>query len=109
MSAPTPPPSPRSPSPLPLPRIAESGAAGRRPGNTRLSGPPPRARRAELAAALGLLVAPAHLLLAQAGLVLAVLGGITAGVSGWRPLWLAVPAAAGAAWTAQLGVGRAVT
>jgi hypothetical protein len=109
MSAPTPPPSPRSPSPLPLPRIAESGAAGRRPGNTRLSGPPQRARRAELAAALGLLVVLAHLLLAQVTLVLAVLGVITGRVSRWRPLWLAVPAVAGAAWTAQLGVGRAVT
>ncbi len=112
MSAPIPPPSPRSPSSLPLPRTAESGAAGRLPGDTRLSGqlgPPTRARRAELAAALGLLGVLAHLLFAQVTLVLAVLGVITGRVSRWRPLWLAAPAAVGAAWTAQLGVGRAVT
>ncbi len=51
----------------------------------------------------------AHLLFAQVTLVLAVLGVITGRVSRWRPLWLAAPAAVGAAWTAQLGVGRAVT
>lgn len=51
----------------------------------------------------------AHLLLAQATLILAAVGVLTSRISRWRPLWLAVPAAAGTAWTAQLGVGRAVT
>ena len=50
----------------------------------------------------------AHLLFAQATLVLAALGVITGRISRWRPLWLAGPAAAGAAWTAQLGVSRAM-
>jgi hypothetical protein len=50
-----------------------------------------------------------HLLFAQVTLVLAALGVITGRVGRWRPLWLAAPAAAGAAWTAQLGIGRAVT
>ena len=98
MSAPTP------------PRIAEPGAAGRLPRykrEARLPAGPDRARRAELAAALGVLGLLAHLLLAQATLILAVLALLTGRVSRWRPLWLAVPAAAGLAWTAQIGVGRA--
>jgi len=114
MSAPTPP-APPPPSPTPPartpPRIAEPGAAGRPPGSkreARLPAAPDQARRAELAAALGVLCLLAHLLLAQVTLILTVLALITGRVSRWRPLWLAVPAAAGLAWTAQIGAGRAV-
>lgn len=95
----------------PPPRIAEPGAAGRLPRykrEARLPVGPDRAPRAELAALLGVLGLLAHLLLAQATLILVVLALLTSRVSRWRPLWLTVPAAAGLAWTAQIGVGRAV-
>lgn len=49
----------------------------------------------------------AHLLLAPATLALTLAALITGRVSGWRPHWLAVPAGAGAIWTAAIGVRRA--
>jgi hypothetical protein len=100
---------PRLPTP---PRTADHAAAGPLPRASRLPrlpAGPDRVRRAELAAALGVAALLAQLLLAQAALILAVTGVLTSRISRWRPLWLAGPAAAGLAWTAQLGVGRAVT
>lgn len=98
-------PTPSAPTP---PRIADPGAAGRLPREARLPAGPDGPRRAELAAALGVLGLLIHLLLAQATLILTVLALLTSRVARWRPLWLAVPAAAGLAWTAQIGLGRAV-
>jgi hypothetical protein len=50
----------------------------------------------------------AHLLFAQLTLLLLGCGLITGRVSRWRPLWLAVPAAAGTLWVAAIGLSRAV-
>lgn len=86
----------------------ELDATGRPPRAARLPGGPDSARRAELAAVLGVLVVLVHLLLAQATLILAAADILTSRISRWRPLWLTLPAAAGLAWTAQIGVGPAV-
>ena len=86
----------------------ELDANGRPPRAARLPGGPDSARRAELAAILGVLVVLVHLLLAQATLILAAVALVASRISRWRPLWLALPAAAGLAWTAQIGVGPAV-
>jgi hypothetical protein len=72
----------------------------------RLPRPPGRAR--ELTAALAVAVLLAHLLLAQITLVLSVLLLALGRLGRWRPSWLAVPAAAGIAWIAATGPGRAV-
>lgn len=86
----------------------ELDATGRPPRAARLPGGPDRARPGELAAGLGVLAVLVHLLLAQATLILAATALLTSRISRWRPLWLAVPAAVGLAWTAQIGVGPAV-
>jgi hypothetical protein len=89
----------------PAPRSAGAtippAAAGHLPG---LSG---RLRR-DLTAALAVAAVLAHLLFAQAALALVVILLVTGRVTRWRPLWLAVPAAAGAAWAAATGVPAAL-
>jgi hypothetical protein len=57
---------------------------------------------------LGVLVVLVHLLLAQTTLILAAAALLTSRISRWRPPWLAVPAAVGLAWTAQIGPGPAL-
>jgi hypothetical protein len=71
-----------------------------------LPGPPGRTR--ELMAALAVVAFLVHLLFAQVTLVLAIMLLVTGRTGRWRPLWLAVPAAAGAAWIAAVGAGRAI-
>jgi hypothetical protein len=62
-------------------------------------------RGGAVTAALGVLTIIAHLLLAQLTLVLTAAFRLTGRVARWRPLWLAVPAAAGFVWV--LGIGPA--
>src|SRR6185437_13236824 len=87
-----------------LPRV---GAPERLPQRSRLAGQQTRPWRAQAAAACGVLAVLAHLLLAPATLVLTLAALITGRISGWRPHWLAVPAGAGAIWTAAIGVRHA--
>jgi hypothetical protein len=88
----------------PLPR--RSALPGR-PGSARPAGPGP-SRRGELTAALGVAALVAHLIFAQLTLLLLGCGLVTGRISRWRPLWLAVPAAAGTLWVAAIGLSRAV-
>ena len=90
----------------PTPRTAEPGTAVRPPGDSRLPG---GSGRADRAAALGVLVVLLHLVLAQATLIAAAAAVVTSRITRWRPLWLAAPAGAGTAWTAGIGVRRALT
>jgi hypothetical protein len=71
----------------------------------RLPRPPGRTR--ELTAALAVAVILVHLLLAQVTLALSVLLLALGRLGRWRPSWLAAPAAAGIAWIAATGPGRA--
>jgi hypothetical protein len=71
-----------------------------------LPGPPGRTR--ELTAALAVVALLVHLLFAQVTLALAVILLVTGRIGRWRPPWLAVPAAAGLAWIAAAGGGRAI-
>ena len=64
--------------------------------------------RSELAAAIGVAVVLAQVLFAQVTLVLTVGFLITGRLSRWRPVWLAVPAAAGFAWVLVVGERAAV-
>jgi hypothetical protein len=73
-----------------------------------LPNPPARSRRTDVIAAAGVAVALAHLILAPATLALAAVAAATGRLTRWRPLWLAAPAAGGAAWTAAIGVPRAL-
>jgi hypothetical protein len=89
-------------------RPDDPGGAGyprrlRRPSAGRPARPP---RRAELTAALGVAVVLVHLLFAQVTLVLLGCALMTGAVSRWRPLWLTVPAAAGATAAAAAGPAR---
>jgi hypothetical protein len=60
-------------------------------------------RRGEILAACVVIAVLAHLLFAQLTMVLAAVLFLTAKVTRWRASWLAVPAAAGLAWTAAAG------
>jgi len=60
-------------------------------------------RRGEVVAASAVLVLVAHLLFAQLTLVLAVVFTVVSKATRWRLWWLAVPAAAGLAWTLAIG------
>jgi hypothetical protein len=86
------------------PTASAADRLSRRPG---LPARPGRSRRAELAAAIGVAAVVTQLLFAQGTLILAVCAVLTGRISRWRPLWLAVPAAAGAGWAAAIGPGRA--
>ena len=66
------------------------------------------APRSELAAGAAVTALLAHLLLAQLTLPLTICFMIVGRVSRWRPSWLAVPAAAGLAWAATIGLRPAV-
>jgi hypothetical protein len=65
-------------------------------------------RRAELVAALGVLIVLAHLVFAQLTIVLAVVFYAITKVTRWRPQWLAVPAAIGVIWALAIGPAAAV-
>jgi len=65
-------------------------------------------RRGEVVAAFAVLVVLAHLLFAQLTFVLAVVFAAVSKTSRWRLWWLAVPAAAGLAWTLAIGPRAAV-
>jgi hypothetical protein len=56
----------------------------------------------------GVAVVAVHLILAPAALALAGAVVVTGRLTRWRPLWLTVPAAGGAAWTAAGGLPRAL-
>jgi hypothetical protein len=60
-------------------------------------------RRGEVVAAFAVLVLVAHLLFAQLTFVLAVVFAAVSKTARWRLWWLAVPAAAGLAWTLAIG------
>jgi hypothetical protein len=60
-------------------------------------------RRGEVVAAFAVLVLLAHLLFAQLTLVLAAVFAAVSKTTRWRSWWLAVPAAAGLAWTLAIG------
>jgi len=60
-------------------------------------------RRGEVVAGSAVLVLVAHLLFAQLTLVLAVVFAAVSKTTRWRLWWLAVPAAAGLAWTLAIG------
>jgi hypothetical protein len=60
-------------------------------------------RRGEVVAAFAVLVLVAHLLLAQLTFLLAVVFTAVSKTTRWRLWWLAVPAAAGLAWTLTVG------
>lgn len=65
-------------------------------------------RRAEILAALGVLLVLAHLLLAPAALLLAACCHAVSRISRWRPQWLLVPAATGVAWVLVIGPAAAL-
>ncbi len=65
-------------------------------------------RRGEVIAACSVLVLLAHLLFAQLTLILAIAFAGVGKASRWRRWWLAVPAAAGLAWTLAVGPRAAV-
>jgi hypothetical protein len=85
-----------------------TATADRDPRRPRSLSPGDTPRRGELAAALAAAGLLAHLLLAQLTLLLAVALDLTGRMARWRPLWLAVPAAAGFLWVLAIGPGRAV-
>jgi hypothetical protein len=60
-------------------------------------------RRGEVVAAFAVLALLAHLLFAQLTLVLAVVFAAASKTTRWRLWWLAIPAAAGLAWTLAIG------
>ena len=64
-------------------------------------------RRGEIVAACVVALLLVHLVFAQLTFVLAVIFAVTSKVSRWRLPWLAVPAAAGAAWTLVIGPAAA--
>lgn len=64
-------------------------------------------RRGEVAAACVVLLLAAHLLFAQLTFLLAVAFTGIGKATRWRPSWLAVPAAAGVAWTFAVGPAAA--
>ena len=76
-----------------------------RPGRYLIPGDVPR--RGELIAVCAMLAVVAHLLFAQLTLILAVSFVIVTRLSRWRPVWLAVPAAAGLVWVLAIGPAAA--
>ena len=64
-------------------------------------------RRDEILAAFVVLVVLAHVLFAQLTIILAAVFYLITKVTRWRLSWLAVPAAAGLAWTAAVGLRAA--
>ena len=85
-----------------------TATAERDPRRARSLSPGDTPRRGEVAAALAAAGLIAHLLLAQLTLMLAVAADLTGRVTRWRPLWLAVPAAAGFLWVLAIGPARAL-
>jgi hypothetical protein len=81
--------------------------AERAPRRARYVIPKDMPRRAELLAAAGVALVILHLIFAQLTLVLALIFYGVTRVSRWRPSWLAVPAAAGLAWTLAIGPAAA--
>src|SRR5215472_1477471 len=89
-----------------MPADAVTGAERTpRPGRYLIPGDVPR--RGELIAVCAVLVVVAHLLFAQLTLILAVAFVIITRLSRWRPVWLAVPAAAGLVWVLAIGPAAA--
>jgi hypothetical protein len=89
-----------------MPADAVTGAERMpRPGRYLIPGDVPR--RGELIAACAVLALVAHLLFAQLTLILAVAFVIITRLSRWRPVWLAVPAAAGLVWVLAIGPAAA--
>jgi hypothetical protein len=81
--------------------------AGSMPRRARHLIPTQLPRRGEVVAAFAVLVLLAHLLFAQLTLVLAAVFAAVSKTTRWRLWWLAVPAAAGLAWTLAIGPGAA--
>ncbi len=88
-------------------RALASGLAERAPRRAGQAGPAGFSRRGELAAGLATAAVVAELLLAQLSLVLTACLVAVGRVTRWRPYWLALPAAAGLAWTLAVGPARA--
>jgi hypothetical protein len=65
-------------------------------------------RRAEFVAVLCVCALAAHLVFAQLTIVVAVALFAITKVTRWRPLWLAIPAAAGVIWALAIGPASAV-
>jgi hypothetical protein len=86
---------------------ARTAPAAPGPGRLRPPHLPPPGRTRDLTAALAVAVVLVHLLFAQVTLALAILLLAVGRIGRWRPQWLAVPAAAGIAWVAATGAGRA--
>jgi hypothetical protein len=82
--------------------------AGSMPRRARHLIPAQLPRRGEVIAACALIVLLAHLLFAQLTLILAVVFAAVSKASRWRRWWLAVPAAAGLAWTVAVGPHAAI-
>jgi len=89
---------------MPAPAV---GAAERMPRRSRYLVPRNTPRRGELVAALTIAALLAHALLAQLTLALTVAFWAIGKISRWRPLWLAIPAAAGLVWALAIDPGRA--
>jgi hypothetical protein len=83
-------------------------ARRRAPRRARYLIPPGTARRREITAALSLLALLAGLSLAQITLALAAAFYVAGKLTRWRPAWLAIPAAAGLAWTLIIGPAAAL-
>jgi hypothetical protein len=77
--------------------------AGSTPRRARHLIPTQLPHRGEVVAAFAVLVLMAHLLLAQLTFVLAVVFIAVSKTTRWRLWWLAIPAAAGLAWTLTIG------
>ncbi len=88
-------------------RAQASGLAERAPRRAGHAGPAGSSRRGELAAGLATAAVVAELLLAQLSLVLTACLVAIGRLTRWRPQWLALPAAAGLAWTLAVGPARA--
>lgn len=86
---------------------ALSGAADRPPPRPRYLIPLGLPRRRELLAALATAALLGQLALAPVTLVIAVALWAAGRISRWHASWLAVPAAAGTAWTVTAGLARA--
>ncbi|MGO9164829.1 MAG: hypothetical protein ACLP7J_29725 [Streptosporangiaceae bacterium] len=86
---------------------APTTGAAQRTARSRLLTPADDPRRRDYAAAAGLVLLLGHLLFAQVTVVLAVVFTATSRLTRWRPLWLAVPAAAGLTWACAIGPVRA--
>src|ERR1700684_3395652 len=84
-----------------------AGPAERMPRRFRYRYAADTSRRGQLAPPLVIAALLVHLLFAQLTLVLAATFWAVSRISRWRPLWLAIPAAAGLLWVLAIGPGRA--